>query len=536
MSPALPRPALAAVLAVPLLLPLAACAPLVDPVAAADEERSSVRAPLADGGELVVGLDAEPDALDPTLSTTLVGRQVFAGMCEKLYDVDAESGLVPQLAAGDPVVSGDGLEVRVPLRTDGVRFNDGTPFDADAVVRSLDRHREMPGSTRATELDAVQDVRAEGEDTVVLRLSRPYAPLQSILADRAGMVMSPAALEAHGEDFARDPVCVGPFRFAERVAQDRIVLEKSPEYYAADEVHLDRVVYRPIPDDSIRLANLRAGQLDVIQEVGPTDVAQVSREDGLVLLNQPSSHYMGMTINLRDPDGIGADPRLREALALSLDRETINEVAFGGVYQPACGPIPPISEYADETVLACPGHDPGRARELVAESGAEAPVPVELMIPNDPVNILLGQTVQAMAAEAGFAVRLEPTEFASSIAAAQAGDFEAYISGWSGRPDPDGNIASFFTTGGANNYSGHSDPEVDALIEDAAAATDPDERQELYDELVPRMQEANAVVYLYRQRYYVAHRDGVAGVELYPDGLIRVAGAGRTAAAAGDGG
>ncbi len=519
---------------------LVGCSPLVDPQQVASEERTVFDEPIRDGGELIVGLDEEPDALDPTLASTLVGRQVFASMCEKLYDVNANLELVPQLAADDPEVSDDGLRVTIPLREDDVRFNDGTVFDADAVKQSIDRHREMPESVRATELDAVEEVEATDDSTVVLHLSRPYSPLQAILADRSGMIMSPAQLDEKGDDFAQEPVCVGPFEFVERVAQDRIVLQRSDDYYARDEVRLDRVVYRGIPDETTRLANLRAGQLDVVQEVGPDDVAEVSNENDLRLLNQPSTQYMGITVNVGNANGVGeetrqpdtplaAEPQLREALSLALDRETINEVAFSGVYQPACGPIPPISEYATEDTLACPDHDVERAKELVAESGADTPVPIELMIPNDPVNLRLGEVIQAMAEEAGFAVSLRPTEFATSIAQAQAGNFDAYVQGWSGRADPDGNIGQFHLQGGTNNYSGHHTEETDQLIQDAAAETDTEKRKELYDELVPKLRDANSIIYLYRNQLYNAHHADVAGVVTYPDGLIRVDRAGRVA-------
>lgn len=519
-------------LAVAAVVLLSSCTPLVNPEEIAEEDRTVVPGQLEEGGELVVGMDQEPDALDPSLATTLVGRHVFDAMCEKLYDIDEDLELVPQLAAGQPEVSDDGLEVTIPLREDEILFNDGTAFDAEAVKQSLERHIELPGSVRATELEAVEEVEAPDDSTVVLHLSREDGPLQATLADRAGMVMSPDAMDELGEDFAQDPVCVGPFDYVERVAQDRIVLEQSDYYYDSEDVLLDRLVYRGIPDGTIRLANLRSGQLDVIQEVDPHEVAQVEEEDGLHLLSQPSLQYMGITVNVLNADGVGNEPRqaeypeLREALSLALDRETINDVVFSGVYRPACGPIPPISEFASDETQGCPDHDPERAAELVEESGAEAPVQIELMIPNDPTNVLLGEVVQSMAGEVGFDVQLRPTEFASSIATAQAGDFEAYVQGWSGRVDPDGNIAQFHIEGGGNNYSGYFTEETDELIAAAAAETDTDRRQELYDELVPQLQEGNSIIYLFRNRLYNAHHDGVAGVEVLPDGLIRLSGAG----------
>ena len=523
--------------AVAAALLFSGCTPLVNPEEIAAEDRGVVEGQLVEGGDLVIGLDQEPDALDPTLATTLVGRHIFDAMCEKLYDVDGDLDLVPQLADGEPETSEDGLQVTIPLRADGVLFNDGTPFGADAVKQSLDRHRELPGSVRATELESVEAVEAPDDSTVVLRLSRPDPALPATLADRAGMVMSPAAMDELGEDFAQAPECVGPFGYVERVAQDRVVLERSEHYYDSENVLLDRLIYRAIPDGTIRLANLRSGQLDVIQEVDPHEVAQVEEEDGLHLLSQPSLQYMGLTVNVLNADGVGNDPRqfdgplaehpeLREALSLALNREAINEVVFNSVYQPACGPIPPISEFATEATLACPDHDPERAAELVEESGVDTPVTMEMMIPNDPTNVLLGEVIQSMAGDVGFDVRLRPTEFASSIATAQAGDFESYVQGWSGRVDPDGNIGQFHLQGGGNNYSGHFTEETDELIVEAASETDDERRTELYDELVPQLQETNSIIYLFRNRLYNAHHDGVAGIELRPDGLIRAAEAG----------
>src|SRR5687767_14661652 len=139
-------------------------------------------------------------------------------MCEKLYDIDAEGALVPQLATALPTVSPDGLTVTIPVRT-GIRFDDGTPFDAAAVVTTLQRHLTMEGSTRRGELGPVAAVEAPDASTVVVRYQRPFAPLTASLADRAGMIMSPTAISELGADFSRSPVCVGPFRFAERVPQ-----------------------------------------------------------------------------------------------------------------------------------------------------------------------------------------------------------------------------------------------------------------------------------------------------------------------------
>ncbi|PYO25845.1 MAG: ABC transporter substrate-binding protein, partial [Candidatus Rokuibacteriota bacterium] len=206
---------------------------------------------------LVVALNQDPDILDPTLARTYVGRIVFAHFCEKLYEIDEGLRISPQLAAALPAITDGGRTVTIKLRA-GVKFNDGTPMDADAVKFSLDRHRTLKGSNRASELAPVETVEVVDPLTVRLRLKVPYSPLLAQLTDRAGMPVSPTAVKKLGDDFGTAPVCVGPWQFAERVAQDRIVVEKSSHYFDPAQAKFDKVVFRIIPDDNVRLANLRS--------------------------------------------------------------------------------------------------------------------------------------------------------------------------------------------------------------------------------------------------------------------------------------
>src|SRR5947208_82918 len=192
---------------------------------------------LKNGGTLTIALESDPDALDPTLARTFVGRMVFLDMCEKLYDLDAKLQIVPQLAASLPTFSADKKTVTIKLRT-GIKFNDGTTFDAAAVKKSLDRHKTLKGSARASELSPVSSIDAAGNNTVVLHLTDRYSPITAQLADRSGMIMSPKALDALGDKFATNPVCVGPVMFKDRVAGDHITLTKSPFYYGKKNVHL----------------------------------------------------------------------------------------------------------------------------------------------------------------------------------------------------------------------------------------------------------------------------------------------------------
>src|SRR5262245_9699616 len=281
--------------------------------------------------QLVVALNQDPDILDPTLSRTYVGRIVFAQICEKLYEIDENLNIYPQLASALPAVSDGGKTVTIKLRPN-VKFNDGTAFNAEAMKFSLDRHREMKGSNRRSELESITVVEVVDPTTVRLRLKAPFSPLTAQLADRAGMPVSPAAAQKLGEKFGTAPVCVGAWQFAERVPQDRIVVERSPHYFDQAAVKFDRVVFRIIPDDNVRLANLRSGDIDVMHQVAPTDSASLKKEGRFEVSSVTGLGYNSVNINLKNKTGktnppgdlgtpLANDPRVREAFELSIDRE-----------------------------------------------------------------------------------------------------------------------------------------------------------------------------------------------------------------------
>ena len=527
------------------LVALAACAPVqqADPGASAPATDSfgtpADPAAVQQGGTLTVALSAEPDLLDPTQSRSLYSRYVFHTMCEKLYDVDETTAIVPQLAAAMPEVSPDGLTVTIPVR-EGIRFADGTPLDAAAVVTTFERNLTLPTSGRRSELGTVTSVQASGPNTVVVSLSAPFAPLTAALADRAGMIMSPTALAALGEDFGTAPVCVGPFRFDNRVAQNSIDVVADPNYYDADRVHLDAISYRIITDDGIRAANLQSGDAQVGDSLSTQDVPSLRDTPGLTVLESDSLGYQGVTFNVGNVDGLGQppgdvgtplanDPRVRQAFELAIDREGLAQTVWGGLYAPACSPISPDTEYTSDPAQACTPHDPEAARALLTEAGVPVPFPVTMTVTNAPDTLRLAQALQATVADGGFELTIEPTEYSSLLDQQDRGDFEMLQLGWSGRVDPDGNITNFLASDGGQNVAGYSDPAVDALLLQAKTATEPAERVRLYGEVITAVQAADPIVYLHRERNLTGITDAVQGVQVYPDGVVRVAFAGLTA-------
>src|SRR3954471_5114042 len=245
---------------------------------------------------LRIGLAEDPDVLDPSFSRTYVGRIVFSAFCDKLFDIDEKLNIVPQLALSHET-SADGKEMTIKLRPN-VKFHDGEPLDAEAAKFSIERHMTLPTSFRKSELASVDHVEVVDPLTIRLVLKTPFSPLLAQLTDRAGMMVSPKAVKEAGDKFGLKPVCAGPYKFVERVQQDRMVFEKFADYWNKDNVFVDRVVYQPIPDATVRLANLKSGALDMIERLLATDIKDVKSDSKLKLSTATSLGYRGITLNI----------------------------------------------------------------------------------------------------------------------------------------------------------------------------------------------------------------------------------------------
>jgi peptide/nickel transport system substrate-binding protein len=474
---------------------------------------------------LRVGLAEDPDVLDPSLARSFVGRIVFSSLCDKLFDVDEKLNIVPQLATSYEW-SADSKALTMKLRQ-GVTFHDGEKFDAAAVKFNIERHKTLPGSNRRGELSPVTSVDVIDPSTVRLNLSAPFSPLLAQLSDRAGMMVSPKAAIAEGDKFGAKPVCSGPFKFVERVAQDRIVLERFPQYWNKDAIHFDKVIFTPIPDATVRLANLRSGQLDFIERVAPSDMAKIEAEKKLRISRITEIGYQGITINTGKSDQakknpLGRDPRVREAFELSLDRQGIVQVVMDNEATVGNQWVSPNNPFYAKNVPV-PKRDIVRAKALLKEAGVPNPS-FTLVAPTTSDAQRLALVVQAMAREAGFDVKIQATEFSTSLDMADKGNFDAYILAWSGRPDPDGNLFSFHGCKQPLNYTGYCDAETDKLLADSRAQRDPAVRKKIFEQIADRVMKDRPLIYLYHRNWLWAYSPKLTGVRNVPDGLLRVSG------------
>jgi peptide/nickel transport system substrate-binding protein len=478
----------------------------------------------ADAQTLRIALRQDLDVLDPTLATTYVGRIVFAGLCDKLFDIDEKLHIVPQLATGYEWA--DDRTLVIHLRQ-GVKFHNSEPLDAAAVKYSLERHLNLQGSFRKSEISSIDHVDVVDPATVRIVLKSPSGAFLAQLTDRAGMIYPPKATEAAGKDFASHPVCSGPFKFVERVPQDHVTLERFADYWDAKAIHFDKVVYQVFVDSSVRLANLKAGTTDLVEYIAPTDAAAVKADPKLKLVVSDALGYLGITNNLDNgapaDTPYGKNPLVRQAFDAAIDRAALVDVVFSGMLAPSVQPVPQSSPFYDEA-LPAPPRDLARSKALLKQAGVTLPVKVELLTPNQPDQMQTAEVIQSMVVEAGFDLRIQAMEFASSLQVSQRGDYQLYLIGWSGRVDVDGNTYQFLHTGQGNDASHYSSPTVDKLLEEGRSLTDEAKRRSKYAQVFQQVRQDLPLSYLYNTRNIAALTAKLQGFRPVPDGMVRLQG------------
>ena len=481
----------------------------------------------APGQSLRIALREDADMLDPTLARTYVGRIVFAGLCDKLFDIDEKLNIVPMLATSYEWP--DSKTLVLHLR-DGVLFQDGTKMDAAAVKYTLERDLNLPGSARRAEIGTIDQVVVVDPLTVRITLKTPTSPLIAQLTDRAGMIISPKAAEAEGKDFALKPVCTGPFKFTERVAQDRIVLDRFPEYWNAKDVHFARVIYLPITNTATRLANLQAGAVDLSEQVVPSDIDAVRKDAKLRIVESPNLGTAYIIWNVgngpkaRGP--LGQSALVRRAFELSIDREAAISVVYNGAYTPTAQAIASASPFYDQDVKP-PARDVAKAKELLKQAGVKLPVTFTMMTPTNSDSMQMAEVLQSMSSEAGFDMKIQATEFSAALDAADRGEFEGFMQAWSGRVDPDGNLYNFVHSNGPLNSGKYADAQVDQWLDQARVETAIPARKALYGDIAVKLAQDQPLTFTYNPKNIVGMSVKLNGFRAVPDGMIRLQGLSR---------
>jgi peptide/nickel transport system substrate-binding protein len=483
-------------------------------------------------GVLVVGQIAEPKSLDPAAVTAVNDFRILVNLYEGLLRYQPGTLEVGPGLAESWEVSDDGTVYTFTLRQ-GVMFHDGTPFNAEAVKFNFDRmlnedhpfHDTGPFPL-AFYFSAIEETTVVDEHTVEIKLNAPYAPFLSNLAYPTGLMVSPSAVEANGADFGRNPAGTGPFKFAEWRSNEAVVIEKNPDYWG-EPAATDAVVFRPITDANTRVAEMLAGGIDLMVEVPPTALSEF-QGDGFSVVEQAGPHLWFLILNAKE--GPFADKRVRQAANYAINKEAIVTDVLEGTAEVAAGPTPPAFGWAYDSDLAPYPYDPEKAKALIAEAGAEGSELTFYVTEGgsgmlDPVP--MGTAIQADLNAVGFDVKIETYEwntFLGEVNPGLEGKADMAEMAWMTN-DPDTlpflalRTAAWPDQGGFNSGY-YSNPEVDALLEEAQTATDQARRAELYKEMQRIVHDDAPWVFVANWKQNAVTSDKVENLALEPSFLL----------------
>jgi peptide/nickel transport system substrate-binding protein len=449
------------------------------------------------GGTLNVALDSDVVTLDPLKSSALVDREVMLNIYDTLVSVDAKNNVQPDLATSWSYPSP--TQVVFTLRT-GVQFQDGTPFNAAAVVTNIDRILNTHSSPRHSELATVSSVQAVDDTHVQFNLAKPFAPLLATLTDRAGMILSPAVIQSNGDQIANAPTNAGsgPFMFKEWIKGDHLTITRNPHYWQKDSSgralpYLANVTYRPITDGSVRFTNLETGTINVAEDLNPTDVPTAKNNANLVYNQIAGLSFFGFELNTKKApfDNV----HVRRAVAWGVNRQEILTSVLHNIGVLSQGPISP-SSWAYSASIAPYTYNTANAKSELGQANLTT-VSFDLLIASgSPLTTQEAQFIQSELQPAGITVNIKQETFAALLSDSSAHNYQAALLGWSGRPDPDGNMYNWFHTGGGFDDMQYSNSQVDALLEDARASSDQTKRASDYQQAEQLMLQDSPYVFI----------------------------------------
>jgi peptide/nickel transport system substrate-binding protein len=397
-----------------------------------------------------------------------------------LVGLDRSFSVVPELARSWQV-STDGKRVTFQLQR-GVKFHDGTDFNADVVKWNIERilNPENKSPQRSQLEPAVAAVTVTDPYTVVFELKKPFAPLLAALAERPGFMVSPAAVKQAGADFGRRPVGTGPFRFVEWVADSQLTLERFPDYWDKGKPYLDRVTFRIVPDPTVRLTMVRTGEVDIATDVDAKDVPALQSEAALrVSEMKPPARWTALQWHVDQPPF--NNKALRQAIALAIDRNELKDVLLSGFGEPARGPVVPGLWWFDPNFKGF-GRDVEQAKRKLAEAGFPNGFRHKFVVENTPQWIRQAELLQGQLQKINVTLELEPVNTADAYALIVQRKSNWTHTRWTQRADPSGLLTILFHSKGFANSTGYNNPRVDELLDRAAAIYEPERRKPLYQE------------------------------------------------------
>ncbi|HWO74691.1 MAG TPA: ABC transporter substrate-binding protein [Bacillus sp. (in: firmicutes)] len=481
---------------------------------------------------LVFGRGGDSVALDPAIATDGESFKVTKNIYETLVEFGPQDTEIYSGLATEWTTSEDGLTYTLKLR-EGVKFHDGTDFNADAVVYNFERWKA--GSKEQfyyynSQFGGIIDkVTAVDPYTVEFKLTRPLAPFLKNLAMSPFAIASPAAIEEYGDKFTENPVGTGPYKFQEWKRNDRITIVKNENYWDPEFPKLETIIFRSIPDNSARLNALMSGEVDLIDGVNYSDMPQIEANPDLQVFNRPSMNvaYLGLTAT-REPFN---NKLVRQAINHAIDKQAIIDAFFEGAAQPAVNPMPPvIAGYNDE--IQGYEYDPEKAKQLLEEAGYPDGFEMELWAmpvprPYMPNGQKVAEAIQANLADVGIKATIVTYEWGVYLEKARLGEADAFLLGWTGdNGDADNFLYVLLDKDsiGSNNYTYYSNDQLHEILIQAQSETDPATREALYKQAQEIIHEDAPWVPLVHSQPALAGKKGIENFLPHPTGSDVLAG------------
>lgn len=485
------------------------------------------------GGALVYGKAKDARALDPGMVDEGNSSMVVSQMFESLLAYKPGTTEIIPCLAKSYSISKDVLEVTFNLRQ-GVKFHDGTPMNADAVVFSLKRQNDKKHPFNqfgpwkywsskgwsATEKDAgiVKDIVKVNDSTVKVILNKPDTTVVYNFALYFTAIVSPTAAQKYGVDFKNHPVGTGPFQFVEWQKDSHVALKRFEGYWG-DKAHLDRLIFKVFPDEQARVLALKKGEADMIDPTGPEGMKTIEA-DSTLKLQRGEINSLGY-LSLNCETGPFVNKQLRQAFNHAVNRQEILASVYGktGVYEKL--PMPSLLWGYDKSVRDY-DFNPAKAKELIKAAGVATPLKVNMIYlpayrPYNPNGKKIAEILQAQLKAVGIEATLQTFDLGTYWDTLDAGKFDVAMTGWTGEGDPDDWLFNLFTEG-YNNSSRWRNKEYVELVTKAKMVAGIPERSKLYYKAEKILMEEASICMLARGIEYMPMTAKVEGWITYPTG------------------
>ncbi|HWR06494.1 glutathione ABC transporter substrate-binding protein [Sporomusa sp.] len=473
--------------------------------------------------ELVVGQDANPTTMDPHDTQDTLAYGIQKTMYEGLLGFDKDMQVIPVLAEAMPELAKDAKSLTFKLKK-GIKFQDGTDFNADAVKANIDRLKDPANKLkRASLYAAIDHVEIVDPYTVKIVLNKPFAPIVQAFAHPAGLMISPKAIKEYGKDLNRHPVGTGPFQFVEWKDGQYVVVKKFDGYWdKANAAKVEKITFKPVPETASRIAMLKTGEAQFIYPLPPEQTESVKGDSNVVVDKAQSTiiRYVVFNVNQKPFD----DKRVRQALNYAVDKDALNKVVYRGFASaPESAIAPKVWGFQKQQMYA---YDVEKAKKLLAEAGLPNGFEITLWTPNDTIRAKIAEFVQQQWQIIGVKATIQQMEFVTLTnqlsLKPEESKLQAAVSGWSpSTGEADWGIRpllskNMFPTAGFNSGFYVND-QLDKYVVTGLESGDEKERLNAYAEAQKVIVEDAPWVFLTVPDNLVGKRKNLSGVYVLPD-------------------